>query len=768
VKPRRLLLAGAAGALLLGTPVQQRVARQPDFFPFSVWYSGGKARAPMLSALTPASRAEWRRDLEQIKQLGFNTVRTWVEWAEAEPRRGEYHLENLKLLLELAQETGLRVIVQVYADAAPDWVGKAYPWTRFVAQNGVAIPSQVAPGFCTDNPEIRTRVDALYSQIARVASRSPAFYGWDLWSEPHIINWAEIDYIPNAQFCYCRASQAAFRAWLRNKYGTLAAVNRAWHRRFTTWPEVEPPRFSTILSYTDYLDWKAFISDRLANDLAARYAAVRAGGSNHVITSHAAISSLFTSPHAGEGASDDFRMAQQVDFYGVSIYPKHNRPETHWPPWQLLAMLDFQRSANRPNQGWYIGEMQAGEGNIALLHGDPVTPADQRLWAWSAIAAGARAINVYAYYPMSSGYESGGYGLINLDGTLTDRAVSTGKIARIVDADQQLFLAARPVPAKIGIVYNPLSQLVGGAERRQDYPEAHRNSLIGYYRVFMENNIPVDFIHRAELERGDLSQYQLIIVPYPIMLTQAAATGLRQYVEQGGHAVAEARLAWNDERGFAAEVIPGAGLHAVFGVREKHVWMRRDPRLVIADSGPVLVGAQHAAPLQQLTAGLHSLRGALYASTVDVLSKDARVLATTDGEPAVVASRYGKGETLFIGSYIGWGNQPEQQRDNTEFIRRLADWAGVTKPVGTSRDGTSPPLVARLHQGQQGYLLFLINHDSTAQDASVTVRLPAGSYALTELTSGAARTVTADGAGLRFETHLDGRDAQVWSIRASR
>jgi beta-galactosidase len=753
LKKRALLLIGAASAVLFAAPLQ-RPSYHPDFFPFSVWYSGGKARAPMLSPRTATSREEWRRDLEQIKQLGFNTVRTWVEWAEAEPRRGEYHLENLRLLLELAQQVGLRVIVQVYADAAPDWVGQAYPWTRFVAQNDVAIPSQVAPGFCTDNPEIRKLVDALYSEIARVISRSPSFYGWDLWSEPHIINWAEIDYIPNAQFCYCRATQAAFRAWLRNRYGTLAALNRSWHRHYTAWPEVEPPRFSTILSYTDYLDWKAFISDRLATDLAARYAAVRLGGSTHVITSHAAISSLFTSPHAGEGVSDDFRMAEQVDFYGVSIYPKHNRPETHWPSWQLLAMLDFQRSANRRNQGWYIGELQGGEGNIALLHGDPVTAADQRLWVWSAIAAGAKAINVYAYYPMSSGYESGGYGLINLDGTVTDRAISTGAIGRVVTANQQLLLNARPVPARIGIVYNPLAQLVGGAQRRQDYPEAHRNALLGYYRVFLDNNIPVDFIHRRELEQGDLSQYALIIVPYPIMWTQQAAAGLRRFVEQGGHAVAEARLAWNDERGFAAEIIPGMGLHEVFGVREKHVWMRREPRLTLTDG-------------DSLTARLagHTLRGALYATTVDVLATDARVLATTDGEPAVVAARYGKGETLFIGSYLGWGNQPEQQRDNTEFITRLAEWAGITKPVETSSDGMTPPLIARLHEGAQGYLLFLINHDSTFRETAVTVRIPAGSYSLTELVTGTARSVAADGAGLRFDARVNGRDAQVWSIK---
>ena len=70
--------------------------------------------------------------------------------------------------------------------------------------------------------------------------------------------------------------------------------------------------------------------------------------------------------------------------------------------------------------------------------------------------------------------------------------------------------------------------------------------------------------------------------------TTAAADGLRRYVERGGHAVAEARLAWNDDRGFAAAIIPGAGLHAVFGLREKHVWMRREAKLTFTDSGDAL------------------------------------------------------------------------------------------------------------------------------------------------------------------------------------
>jgi beta-galactosidase len=47
---------------------------------------------------------------------------------------------------------------------------------------------------------------------------------------------------------------------------------------FESWDDMEPPRFSTILSYTDYIDWKTFIYDRLAEDLGARYDAVRAAG----------------------------------------------------------------------------------------------------------------------------------------------------------------------------------------------------------------------------------------------------------------------------------------------------------------------------------------------------------------------------------------------------------------------------------------------------------------------------------------------------------
>ena len=103
------------------------------------------------------------------------------------------------------------------------------------------------------------------------------------------------------------------------------------------------------------------------------------------------------------------------------------------------------------------------------LAGTPVTPRDLTLWTWSALARGAKGINYYAWYPMSSGYESGGFGLNHLDGAITERARTAGRIAQVVDRHQALFLEARPVAAEVAIVYNPLSHFVGGRQRAADH-----------------------------------------------------------------------------------------------------------------------------------------------------------------------------------------------------------------------------------------------------------------------------------------------------------
>ena len=113
------------------------------------------------------------------------------------------------MLLSLAEEEGLKVVVQVYMDSAPEWVGRQYPDSLFVSSNGQAIRPESSPGYCLDHPGVRKADLAFYEAVARRAGASPAFLGFDLWSEPHVINWANPTYIPNPEFCFCRNTVGA-------------------------------------------------------------------------------------------------------------------------------------------------------------------------------------------------------------------------------------------------------------------------------------------------------------------------------------------------------------------------------------------------------------------------------------------------------------------------------------------------------------------------------------------------------------------------------
>ena len=95
--------------------------------------------------------------------------------------------------------------------------------------------------------------------------------------------------------------------------------------------------------------------------------------------------------------------------------------------------------------------------------------------------------------------------------------------------------------------------------------------MLGIYRALFPSNVPVDFIHLNAIAQGRAERYKLILLPYPLMISEAAAKGLADYVRNGGALMTEARLAWNDERGYAKEIIPGFELHLITGCREASV-----------------------------------------------------------------------------------------------------------------------------------------------------------------------------------------------------
>ncbi len=741
--------------LILAAAAPASQARNEPFVPIGVWYGGGTVRAPMMSRNPAGERDAWRADLQAIRQTGFNSIKTWVDWATVEPERGQYRFDALDQILTLAGEAGLKVILQLYADAAPEWLGQRYPDASFVSDQGVRIGSQAAPGYCLDHPGVRADHAAFISAVAARAARHNSLFAIDLWSEPHIVNWVWFN--TPVEFCFCPHTQRRFREWLQRRYGALEALNSAWYRTFTKWDEVEAPRYGTILSYTDLIDWKTFVAAKLQEDLKMKADASAARGARPV-TSHSDAPSIMLSPLSGFGSPDDWWMTSVVDYYGTSIYPKHAAAATPWSPVRLASGLDGIRSAARA-RGWWIGELQAGQGATGVRVAAPVTPADLRFWGWSVLARGARAISYYAWYPMSSGYESNGYGMIELDGTITERARAAGAFSKVVSSNPALFAPLRPRASRVAVLYNRLSYMVGGNTVAPG--TAVRNSMLGFYRAMFERNIQVDFVHPDEIAGGIASQYKAIFLGYPLMLQRHVAEALKAYVNGGGTLISEARPAWNDERGHANPRIPGFGLDEVFGVREKELRSSERIEMVIAREldGPLSGLAGRTVP------------GSGFAEHLEIMGSNIRVIARFPGEngaigdPAIVMSRFGAGRAFLIGSFVAaaFESDPEKARAAGDLLAALAATAGVAPDVTLSAG--RGVVETRYLESADATVLIGMNHSESPQKVTLQFSPDTPEAIWLNLETGASVNFVAGPNGPSYTYNFKPRDVLVLMIK---
>lgn len=195
------------------------------FFPVSVWYGPDRSRAPMVGKIK--SIRDTQREIAEIKSLGFNSIRFWYDWATAEQKPDSWDFSTIDTLLTITDSLNMRAIVQVYTDSAPNWLERDYPDSLFVDRSGLVIHSQASPGYCSDHPVVREHIETFLEKLARVVSSHESFYAWDIWSEPHIVQWSWIDYIKDPWFCYCKNSQKRFVEWLKRKYKTIDQLNDA-------------------------------------------------------------------------------------------------------------------------------------------------------------------------------------------------------------------------------------------------------------------------------------------------------------------------------------------------------------------------------------------------------------------------------------------------------------------------------------------------------------------------------------------------------------
>jgi beta-galactosidase len=466
---KAVILLSTACTVLAAMPAAQVIRRQPlPFVRVGVSYPIELSR----------DRERAAADLEAIHTLGFNNVRVPIEWSDVEPARHEYRFDDVNRMLDLARGAYLKVVLDLDSEAVPEWLLRRYPDGRFIPVSATDGPRRERP--CLDHPGVRADAETFVDVVLQRAA-SPAA-------------WQSIDISPGPDggFCLCPHTERRFRAWLKETFGTearpaaLAASDRAAF---------------VALERRDHL---AIVARGMGGGLiSARISSSRASAPS-------VIRQLFDEPPG----QDDWLMTTAVDHYGTLVPPALAR-EASLPPAQLGFALDGIRSASR-DKGWLMTDR---------THDGRATPvgsaADLRLWTWAAFSRGARGVT-YADWRAPG---PGTTGLVDADGTISDRARAAGELGRVISRNPALFAPLRPRPAKVAIVYDP---------RPQSGISAAAALGANIYKAFFDRNIQVDFIHLDEIAVGRAFRYAVVFAPSESMLPTPAADPLKAYVAAGG------------------------------------------------------------------------------------------------------------------------------------------------------------------------------------------------------------------------------------------
>ena len=101
--------------------------------------------------------------LKRIKEeLGFNTVKLFIQWNTQNPAPDKYDFEEMEEIFDICNRESLNVFVNTNLETCPYWLERQNPEARYVSANGQAIelgPNGQAqsggyPGLCFHNNAI--------------------------------------------------------------------------------------------------------------------------------------------------------------------------------------------------------------------------------------------------------------------------------------------------------------------------------------------------------------------------------------------------------------------------------------------------------------------------------------------------------------------------------------------------------------------------------------------------------------------------------------
>jgi beta-galactosidase GanA len=658
--------------------------------------------------LTPA-REDWDRDMANMRAAGFNTIRAMMVWGTLEPRPGELDTGYFDQLLDTAARHGLTVGPLFHLHGCPEWLTRAYPQYWYVDIHGRPFepsprsntPSGGWPGLCPDHPEVQELEADFIRRVATYVGDHPALAFWEPINEPHM--WTDQAETPPGTFCYCPATRARFREWLRERHGDLDTLGEAWGRCFGEWDEVRPPTWK--FGFSDWVDWRTFTAENIAALVARRTAVIQAHSAAPVMA-HAWGGGCVTCSELGAMAFDDWKNAAPVQMWGYSAFP-----------WNIsqTAMIglgtDATRCAARGKEFWQ-SELGAVDYSGGFERTGRTRPELQSLYCWESLRHGSQGLLFWQYRKEAHGSEMGAYGLTDYGGNPTELLTAVAQVGKVLNDHADLFHAASVHPAEVALLFSYRSYMADWSQYRNN--KLSVDCLSGYYRIFWEANIPVDVLHEEFLDLDELARYRMIVLPNPAALAAGAPETLAEYVRRGGTILSDPYFCFFNADLSLAREMPGRGLAAVFGCQEG------DVRTIHGEAVGLQIGSSPA-----------EVSGSHFRAWWRP-SPEAEVIATyDDGQAAVVSHAHGQGRAIISGLNLGLACSTRQGlgddvkregggnegADAAALVRQLAAEAGITAPV------QAPPgcVASLLVTPDQGAVLIALNLRDEAVEADLAL-----------------------------------------------
>jgi len=638
----------------------------------------------------------WEQDVALMREAGVTLVSVGIfAWAMLEPRPGQYEFGWLDRVLGLLHDAGIAVDLGTPTAAPPPWFLSRHPEAHPLTRQGQVLGGGSRQAYCPSSRGYAQAAAEITRQLALRYGRHPAVVLW------HVNN----EYGAPLGECYCEASAAAFRDWLRARYGDLDTLNERWgaafwSQRYAEWDEIDAPRVSTsVVNPAQRLDFARFSSDALLACFTRERDILRELSPGVPVT---------TNFMANNCKSVDYwRWAREVDVISNDNYLIAERADSYL---DLAMSADLTRSL-ADGGPWLLMEHSTSAvswqpRNVAKR------PGELRRNSLAHLARGADGLLFFQWRAGRFGAEKHHSAMLPQGGTDTRvwrEVVALGReLAGLAE------VRGSRVEADIAMIWDWESWWALELEWRPSVDLGYLERVRAWYEASWRAGLTTDFAH----PEADLSRYRLVVVPSLYLTTPQAAENLRRYVDGGGTLVVACFSgivdAWD-------RVYPGShpgALRDVLGVTvEEWLPLRAGERVGLgweAGLGWAEGDAVHVGWAVGWTEAVRLAGAKAVARYSD---------GPAAGGPAVTRYELGRGQAWYVSA----------RTDATATAALLAaacESAGITAAARPADGGDWPRdlEVVRRADGDRRFIT-LINHGGNSADVTIgasPVTVPAG------------------------------------------